>query len=112
MAGDETLSGLHEPGRLDRDSNRDHLRATVADLAASNFRLTSYLRDLFESTEIAVVFLDSELRLERYTPAAADVLPLDPGDQGRPLAQVAPSLGLVDLVADAREVMAALDPRE
>jgi two-component system CheB/CheR fusion protein len=52
----------------------------------------SDLRNLFESTEIATVFLDRHLIIRNFTPAIAAVYSLIPSDAGRPLGNIVSSL--------------------
>jgi len=47
--------------------------------------LYGHLQNLFESTQIATIFLDREERIERFTPAATALFALAEGDVGRPL---------------------------
>ena len=46
------------------------------------------LRNLFESTRIATVFLDRNLVIRSFTPSLAEVFNLLPGDVGRPLTNI------------------------
>lgn len=72
----------------------------------------SDLQNLLDSTQIATIFLDAELRIKNFTPAAGDVFRLIPGDIGRPITDLAarfPEAGLVD---DIREVLSSLVSRE
>jgi two-component system, chemotaxis family, CheB/CheR fusion protein len=48
-------------------------------------RTNSDLQNLMTSTEIGVVFLDRQLRIQRFTPRAQDVFNLIASDLGRPL---------------------------
>ena len=48
-------------------------------------RTNSDLRNLFESTQIATVFLDKHLIIRSFTPAVSSIYNLIPSDQGRPL---------------------------
>jgi signal transduction histidine kinase/ligand-binding sensor protein len=41
------------------------------------------LQNLIDSTEIAALFLDRELRIKRFTPAGRSLIHLEPGDIGR-----------------------------
>ena len=41
------------------------------------------------STNIAVLFLDSNFRIRRYTPSLSDLIDVIPGDLHRPLADLA-----------------------
>ena len=55
------------------------------------------LKNLLDSIDIAVVMLGSDLRLRRYTPPAAKVLNLIPGDLGRPIGDLRPNIIAPDL---------------
>jgi len=84
------------------------LQLKVSELASAN----SDLVNLFAATRIATVFLDRELRLVRFTPAAGPLLHLIDADAGRPVTDLAPRLAGHDLAADAREVLRTLAPLE
>lgn len=75
-------------------------------------RARSDLHNLVNATQIATVFLDRELRVMRYTPAAADLFGLEEADVGRPIAAVAPQLHYPQPEADARSVFRTLVPIE
>jgi PAS domain S-box-containing protein len=70
-------------------------------LAAANADLSN----LFASTHIATLFLDRELRIARFTPAATALFHVVGSDVGRPIADLAPRFRGLDLVADARSVL-------
>ena len=74
--------------------------------------LNSDLDNLLSSTSLAVVFLDTQLQVRRFTPAISDLLELLPADIGRPLAHLAQKFSDGDLIADAGTVLARLAPRE
>jgi two-component system, chemotaxis family, CheB/CheR fusion protein len=84
------------------------LKKKVEELDGAN----SDLQNLFQSTRIATVFVDRELRIKKFTPAALQVLRLIEGDVGRPIADIATRFSRHDLVADIREVLRSLAPRE
>ncbi|HKV06531.1 MAG TPA: chemotaxis protein CheB, partial [Thermoanaerobaculia bacterium] len=75
-------------------------------------RANSDLQNLFQSTRIATVFVDRELRIKRFTPAATDVFRLIDADVGRPIADIAPRFTDGDLLDDIRSVLKRLTPRE
>ncbi|HEY7214306.1 MAG TPA: PAS domain S-box protein, partial [Thermoanaerobaculia bacterium] len=84
------------------------LKKKVEELDHAN----SDLQNLFQSTRIATVFVDRELRIKRFTPAATGVFRLIETDVGRPIADIAPRFAGNDLVGDIREVVRTLSPRE
>jgi two-component system, chemotaxis family, CheB/CheR fusion protein len=79
----------------------DELRRTNADL-----------RNLIESTGVGTIFVDRELRVRRYTPAAAVLFDFVAADGGRPLAHITHRLDYPGLVADAERVLASLQRTE
>ena len=76
----------------------------VGDLARAN----SDLKNLLESTRIATVFLDNELRLRSFTPAASDVFHLVEADVGRPIAHLTGRVAYPELQDDAHRVLKTL----
>ncbi|HEX2870917.1 MAG TPA: ATP-binding protein, partial [Polyangiaceae bacterium] len=75
-------------------------------------RVTSDLRGLLASTDIAVIFLDAQFRIRRYTPAARKLLELIGSDIGRPLEDLAKKFIDPDLLDDAGSVLERLVPAE
>jgi two-component system CheB/CheR fusion protein len=76
-------------------------------------RASSDLLNLFQSTQIATIFVDRELRIKKFTPAATDVFRLIDSDVGRLIADIAPRFTVGgDLLADIRQVLRTLSPRE
>src|SRR5262249_31330293 len=55
-------------------------------------RANSDLKNLYESTDIATVFLDRELIIRSFTPAVTRIFNLIPTDRGRPLTDIAHEL--------------------
>jgi two-component system CheB/CheR fusion protein len=70
------------------------------------------LQNLLRSTRIATVFVDRELRIKKFTPAAVEIFRLIDGDIGRPIADIVPRFSGGDLAGDIREVLRTLAPRE
>jgi two-component system CheB/CheR fusion protein len=50
------------------------------------------LSNLLASIDIAVVMVNSDLTIRRFTPQAQKILGLIPGDVGRPLSNINPSI--------------------
>lgn len=63
------------------------------------------LLNLLDATAIATVFLDRDLRVVRYTPAACALFRFIPGDLGRPLSDLATPLRYAGLMDDAAHVL-------
>ena len=70
------------------------------------------MKNLLDSIEIAVLFLDEGLNVRRFTPQATTLFKLIPGDIGRPLADLASDLEYPGLYDDAREVLRTLVSKE
>ncbi|MFT4542630.1 MAG: two-component system CheB/CheR fusion protein [Planctomycetota bacterium] len=84
------------------------LQARINDLNLSN----DDMKNLLDSTEIATVFLDTDLNVRRFTPRATDIIPFAPTDVGRPISHLASSLIEVDISEHAKTVLEDLKVRE
>ena len=72
----------------------------------------SVLQNLFNATQIATIFLDSELRIRSFTPAAVDMFRLIPSDVGRPITDLATRFSYDDFAHDVAEVLQKVSSRE
>jgi chemotaxis methyl-accepting protein methylase/PAS domain-containing protein len=70
------------------------------------------MKNLLNSTEVATLFLDSELRIRRFTTEAAKIIKLIPGDVARPITDLASELLYPELCDDASEVLRKLGSME
>jgi two-component system, chemotaxis family, CheB/CheR fusion protein len=85
------------------------LQAKVVDLS----RINNDMNNLLAGTGIATVFVDLQLSLLRFTPASTRIVNMIQSDVGRPLGHIVSNLvGYDRLVADAREVLDTLVPKE
>ncbi|MDH2347640.1 CheR family methyltransferase [Bradyrhizobium sp. SSUT77] len=75
-------------------------------------RATSDLENFLESTQIATVFLDNDLRVMNFTPAIAQVLHLVETDTGRPIAHIKARIPIEELYDDIRGVLRTLASAE
>ncbi|MGY6216622.1 chemotaxis protein CheB [Methylolobus aquaticus] len=80
------------------------LQSKIDDLS----RASNDMTNLLNSTEIATVFLDSALRIRRFTVPANRIIKLIPSDAGRPLSDIVSDLNYPELYADAEEVLRTL----
>jgi len=66
------------------------------------------MKNLLNSTEVATLFLDKELKIRRFTTQATKIIKLIPGDVGRSITDLASDLLYPELCDDAREVLRKL----
>jgi two-component system CheB/CheR fusion protein len=69
--------------------------------------LTADMENLLRSTDIGTVFLDADLRIRRFTPAAARTFNLLPHDIGRPIQHITYQFSYEALNEDIRTVKAS-----
>ncbi|MCA9262603.1 MAG: PAS domain-containing protein, partial [Planctomycetales bacterium] len=68
-------------------------------------QMTDDMDHLLKSTEIGTLFLDSDLRIRKFTPAITSVFHVLDQDIGRPVSHIAHTLPNWDLVGDSIRVM-------
>ncbi|WP_437682794.1 PAS domain S-box protein [Sorangium sp. So ce131] len=109
-SNEELLSMNDELQSLNQEFEilNSELKVKLAELDAAN----SDLQNLLLSTQIPTVFLDDELRIRRFTPAATEVLRLIDSDVGRPITDIAARFDASSLVSDAHDVLRTLAPRQ
>ena len=66
------------------------------------------MTNLLNSTEIATLFLDDQLKVRRFTTQTAGIFKLIPGDTGRPITDLVSSLDYPELAKDVRRVLHSL----
>ncbi|MFZ4550442.1 MAG: CheR family methyltransferase [Aquabacterium sp.] len=80
------------------------LQAKLDDLALAQ----SDMQNLLNSTNIATLFLDSQLNVRRFTEQTTHIFHLREGDIGRPLTDLANTLIYPDLYQDAKDTVRTL----
>jgi two-component sensor histidine kinase len=75
-------------------------------------RATSDLNNFLESTQVATVFLDNDLRVMNFTPAITQVLHLVETDVGRPIAHIKARIPIEELYDEVRWVLRNLASAE
>jgi two-component system CheB/CheR fusion protein len=105
---------------LTHQTSREELQSINEELSTVNQELkhkveelgkaNSDLQNLMASTDIATVFLDRQLRIQRYTPAAVGLFNLIPTDIGRPISDLSHRLEDYFIVTDAQRVLERLTP--
>lgn len=63
------------------------------------------MNNLFNSTEIAVIFLDKDLKIRRFTKESTKLIKMIDSDVGRPLSDIASNLDYTNLEKDIDEVI-------
>ena len=66
------------------------------------------MKNLFDSTDIATLFLDNALRVRRFTSQTTKITQLIASDVGRPITDIASDLFYPELAEDVREVLRTL----
>ncbi len=98
-ASKEEMQSLNE----ELSTINGELNASVDDLARAN----SDLKNLYAASRIATVFLDPDLVIRNFTPAAADLFRIRHSDIGRPLTDLVSVIDQSELVAEIENVLRA-----
>ena len=98
------------------EASKEELQSVNEELHTVNSELTGKvdaldranadLQNLFDSSNVATVFLDSAMVIRSYTPAISKLFNILPSDRGRPLSDLTGQIRLPELAADIREVIA------
>ncbi len=104
------------------ETSREEIQSINEELNTVNSQLSSRveqlnrsngdLRNLFDSTKVATVFLDPFMIIRSFTPEIARIYNLIPGDVGRPLTDIVSQLNYTTLREDVRTVLRTLQPME
>jgi PAS domain S-box-containing protein len=70
------------------------------------------IKNLFDATEIASIFLDTDLQIRRFTPKLTNLFHLTAADIGRPIGHFATTLKDLKLVEYAQKVLIDLGQHE
>jgi signal transduction histidine kinase len=124
-ASNEELQAMNEELRSateELETSREELQSINEELTTVNHELKSkvdelgdsnnHLHSLMSATAIAMVFLDRDLRIMRFTPPAVQLFSLIRSDIGRPLSNLSHQLIYPNLIADAARVLDELAPLE
>jgi two-component system, chemotaxis family, CheB/CheR fusion protein len=104
------------------ETSREEIQSINEELNTVNVQLTAKveeldrsngdLRNLFDSTKVATVFLDPFLVIRSFTPEIASIYNLIPSDVGRPLTDIVSRLTYKTLGSDVQTVLSTLQPLE
>ncbi|MDQ1198553.1 CheR family methyltransferase [Agrobacterium sp. SORGH_AS 787] len=79
----------------------DELKNKIEQLTIAN----TDLRNFFDSTNLAIIVLDRNLRVRSFTRAATEIMPLQASDRGRPISDVTTRILTPDYLDQVRSVM-------
>ena len=111
LSSNEELQSINEEletAKEELQSSNEELTTVNEELQNRNQELSQATDDminLLDSLSIPIVMLGPDLRLRRFTPAAARVFNLLPGDVGRPIGDLRGSLDVAGLGAMVRETV-------
>ncbi len=100
-----------ETAKEEMQSVNEELRTINSEMIDKNeqlVRLNSDLRNLLDSTQIATIFLDNDLRIKSFTPGMVELIHLRESDHGRPITELVSRLNYAGLEQDARDVLRTL----
>lgn len=122
-AANEELQSINEEYRStseELETSKEELQSINEELQTVNSELKlkleaisrahSDLKNLVAATEIGTLFLDSGLRIKRFTDRITDLFSITLTDEGRPITDFAHQLEYEHLAKDARAVLADLAP--
>ncbi len=92
-------------------SLNEELQTVNAELQArvdAMSRVENDWENLLNSTDIASLFLNDELRIRRFTTKAANIFNLLPGDVDRPITDLATDLNYPEMASDMKKVLKTL----
>ncbi|MEO0500629.1 MAG: CheR family methyltransferase, partial [Pseudomonadota bacterium] len=98
MSMNEELQSANE----ELSTVNEELKSKIDEIAFANDDLSNFLG----SAQLPLIIVDQNLCIRTFTQEAVQILPLVPADTGRPLMDVAALVEGVDLVAEARKILA------
>jgi two-component system CheB/CheR fusion protein len=124
-AANEELQSINEEYRStaeELETSKEELQSMNEELQTVNSELKmklegvsrahSDLQNLMAATEVGTLFLDTQLRIKRFTPRLADLFNITITDEGRPITDFTHHLNYDQLELDARKVLRDLAPEE
>jgi len=118
LSSNEELQSTNEEmetAKEELQSANEELNTVNDELRNRNLEITQINNDLINllsSIDIAVIMIGSDLTIRRFTPKAQKFLGLIPGDLGRPLSNINPTIEITDLQAMVLQVMSSFHTLE
>lgn len=124
-AANEELQSINEEYRStseELETSKEELQSLNEELQSVNLELKqkldtisrahSDLQNLMAATDFGTLFLDTSLRIKRFTPRLTDLFNVTPSDEGRPITDFTHALDYDDMADRARLVLKDLVPIE
>lgn len=118
QAANEELQSINEEYRStaeELETSREELQSMNEELQTLNSELKAKLdsasrahndlENLMNATNVGTLFLDSELRIQRFTPRMRELFNINSSDEGRQISDLTNRLEYPDFETDARGVM-------
>jgi two-component system CheB/CheR fusion protein len=122
-AANEELQSINEEYRStseELETSKEELQSINEELQTVNSELKlkleaisrahSDLQNLVAATDIGTLFLDSSMRIKRFTDRVTELFSITAADEGRPITDFAHQLEYDNLITDARAVLTELTP--
>jgi two-component system, chemotaxis family, CheB/CheR fusion protein len=122
-AANEELQSINEEYRStseELETSKEELQSINEELQTVNTELKlkleaisrahSDLQNLLAAADFGTLFLDSNLRIKRFTDRATELFRITPTDEGRPISDFSHQLEYDDLIPDTRKVLSDLTP--
>ena len=122
-AANEELQSINEEYRStgeELETSKEELQSINEELQTVNAELKTKLDDvsrshsdiqnLMDATDVGILFLDTELRIKRFTPRIVELFNIAAGDEGRSITDFTHNLDYEDFAEDARRVIRDLAP--
>ena len=124
-AANEELQSVNEEYRStaeELETSKEELQSINEELQTVNSELKTKLesvsrahsdvQNLMAATDVGILFLDPQLRINRFTPRISELFNIVAGDEGRSITDFTHRLDYDDLAADARKVLRDLASTE
>ena len=124
-AANEELQSINEEYRStaeELETSKEELQSINEELQTVNSELKTKLesvsrahsdvQNLMAATDVGILFLDAQLRINRFTPRISELFNIVAGDEGRSITDFTHRLEYDDLAGDARKVLRDLSSTE